>query len=125
MEQRKEIAGEKGRAYFCAHLARRNVESLEGHGCTKHTVAIKNLLDHVSPSAKLRPTNAYSVTRTCAYLRVPDAGVDEVGVALKITRTCPFMLPSLDSTTQGRTSCSLIWRSLEIRWYGAPSYAVE
>ena len=47
MEWREEIAGEKGGACFCAHLARRNVESLEGHGCTKHTVAIKNLLDHV------------------------------------------------------------------------------
>ena len=93
MERREEIAGEKGGACVCTHLARRNVESLEGHGCTKHTVAIKNLLDHVSPSAKLRPTNAYSVTRTCAYLRVPDAiastSVDEVGVALS---TCLYQV---------------------------------
>ena len=37
-----------------------------------------------------------------AYLRVPDASVDEVGVALKITRTCPFMLPSLDSYCTGK-----------------------
>ena len=97
MERREEIAGEKGGACFCTHQARRNVESLEGHGCTKHTVAIKNLLDHVSPSAKLRPTNAYSVTRTRAYLRVPDA-IASTSVVRWAWLYTHVSLPSLDST---------------------------
>ena len=42
-------------------------------GVSKYTIAVKNLLDQVSSSAKRRHDEAHAVTRTCAYPRVPAA----------------------------------------------------
>ena len=88
MERREEIGGAKGGVCLYAHLARRDVESLEGHGCIQtHSSYQERALSRLFQCTAVL-TKARDVTRTRrAYVRI----LKIVGVVLKIcARVCDF-----------------------------------
>ena len=89
MERREEIGGAKGGDCLYAHLARRDVESLEGHGCIQtHSSYQERALSRLFQCKTAVLTNARDVTRTCAYPSRVRTRTENCGRGFENMRTC-------------------------------------